>query len=268
MADHFEPVPYNPAPPAPSGQVDVNGSGAQPFRVEANPNDFGAQVGGALEKSGEQLQETGAKAMDFATEAATIATETKANDVYAKGFAPAAAALRSQFDQLDPIDKFHAYDDYVGKLQSTSDQYIGSINSPLGQKMVSGLVTRHITAEIDGARREADQGLVQGQGQSYGDVIMAGTGQAVNNYNNPQVVDQISQQNASMRQIQGMNDRVPQPVIDQNIRNDQNTLAQGLINWPYKLGTQIPRNNCEQNILLFCRFLLSFKWTMLFIARR
>lgn len=91
MAERGASVPYSGAPPAPSGLVAQNGSGAQSMRVDASPDAFGGSVSAGLNKLGNVGE-------DFAQRATGMVMETAANQAeleYTKQTSPIVAKYKS-----------------------------------------------------------------------------------------------------------------------------------------------------------------------------
>lgn len=195
-------VPYSSVP-----SVESQGSLGGGETQHATPEDFGSQVGDAVKAAGD----TG---FDEANKFATMATESKVNDDYANKYAPASAQLRNQYDQLRGQDKIHGYDAYISGLQDLNKNFTASQPSFLGQKLMSSLIDRHITGEIDGAKRELVDSQKQFSDQSTYDLIKSNSTYAANNYNNPQIVQQAI----------GMNDaHIIKQAMDNGV--DPNTAA-------------------------------------------
>lgn len=168
----------------------------------ATPNDFGAQIGAAQEKFGDTGQKVGAENLALATDLARSSTEAKVNDDYANKYAPAAADLRNKYDQLQGQDKINGYDSYINGLQDLNRQFTSDQTAPYGQQLMSGLINRHVSGEIDGAKRELVQSQLQFSNQAAADKVMADSGYAAQNYNNPEIANQVAQSNDATIAIQ------------------------------------------------------------------
>lgn len=163
--------------------------------VRSDPNDFGAQEGAAVEKAGQQASALGNQVIEQQTQFAKMATESKVNDDYANKYTPAAADLRAQYDSLDGQDKIHGYQGYISSLQDLNRSYTENAKSPYEKQLMSGLIDRHITGEIDGAKRELVQSQKIFAATSTAAKIAADSGYAAANYNNPDVTDQVTRTN-------------------------------------------------------------------------
>lgn len=182
-------------------QVSVNGTGASGMSIRATPESMGAGVGKAVEGVGDQAQQIVQKYQQ-------ISTESKVNDDYANKYVPAAAQLRSQYDQLEGQDKIHGYDGYINSLQELNKQFTQSQPSFIGQKMMSGQINRHIASEVDGAKRELVESQKNYAAQSTWAAVKANNKYAADNYNNPQLVDDISNRNRALLTIHADNNDV------------------------------------------------------------
>ena len=68
----------------------VNGSGARPLNLHANPEDFGAPIGAGLQKIGQEGQQIAQQFQEMAVHTAT-------NDLYVNQYAPAVNDLVSNY---------------------------------------------------------------------------------------------------------------------------------------------------------------------------
>lgn len=165
---------------------------------QSNPNDFGAQIGGSLEKAGARTTAVGDQALTIATHEATLATEAKANDNYANKYVPAAIQLRNQYDNLDGAEKVKGYQDYVDGLHTLNTQFTEDSSSPYEKRLMGNLINRHIEGEIKGANTELVASQKKFQAQSTAALLDANTALAARNYNNPGQVDSLLKQNDSL----------------------------------------------------------------------
>lgn len=199
------------------------------LNVRATPDNMGAAVGGALQRAGAIGEETGNKVMQVATHYAEMATEAKANDVIANQWAPQAATLRANFDQLQGQDKIQGYDGYISNLQSARNDFINQANSPYEKQILGNYITRHIAQEVDGARREQVQAIKQFGYQAHLDKIGTDVGYAVNNYNNPSVVSDTMSRVDGEIEKHGIDEGQPQAVIDQKKDSVRGYAATGMV---------------------------------------
>lgn len=192
--------------------VPVSGSGAGPMGVKASPDDFGAQVGGAVKEFGDEGEK-------LSLHYAQMATEAKANDVISNQFAPAASKLRADFYSKQGIDAFNAHDGYVASLQDLRNQYVNDPNrSPVEKQILSGWMSRHVAQEVDGATLHADQQLTKYEDQTHTAMLATNSNNAVANYNNPQTVSSSQDANDGLIQKHGMDRGESQETIDQQKR--------------------------------------------------
>lgn len=226
MPNRSSQVPYDPNPPE-NGEV----GGAPQFSVRATPDDFGHQVGVAVEKAGEQGQKVGNEKSEMEIQFAKMSTEAKVNDDFANQYAPAAALLRNKYDMLSPQEKVGGYSEYINGLHALNDRFTASQPSEYGQKAMSGLIDRHIVGEIDGANRELVKSQIEFSGQAVVDLVKANNTYASANYNNPQLVQNVADQNDAHIQLQYMNQGYPHsdPVIQQAQSAAKGQMAGGMI---------------------------------------
>lgn len=174
--------------------------GATPnLSVRATPQEFGAQVGQAVEGAGKE-------GFEIANKFATMATEARANDDYANKYVPAALQLKNKYDLLDSQDKVHGYQEYVGGLQDLNKQFSSSDNgsSILYQQHMSSLINKHIEGEESAANNELVRDQLEFSQQAKGDLLLANSTQAAANYNNPGMVKSLNDQNDGLITLQHM----------------------------------------------------------------
>lgn len=168
------------------------------FSVHATPEDMGAQVGQAIQKAGATTQELGQQSSELGISLQRMATEAKVSDMYANNYAPAAANLRANFDQLNDVDKVDGYKKYIDNLKDLNQQSVSNVDSPYGKQILSQLINRHIAGEIDGGRREATQAAIQARAQGDSALIYSNNNSAAAVYNDPQQVNKLNDINHSI----------------------------------------------------------------------
>lgn len=237
--------------------TESQGGGGRDLDTRATSQDFGGQVGGALEQLGQTSEKVGGQTVDLATQYAKMATESKADDDYANKYAPAAAELRSQFDQLRGQDKVNGYDGYIKGLQGLNQQFVSNAQSPYEQKLIGGLITRHVAGEVDGAKRELVSALNEHSDQSLHDMINANSNWASSNYNNPQLVGSIIEQNnahITKNYIDAGHDPLStdgQATIEQAQRTATGNTAVGMINSALSRGDAQAANSLRSDYGIF-----------------
>lgn len=172
-------IPYSGVP-----TVEAQGGGGDVSNVRATPESFGAGVAGAVGQAGQ----TGFEAVQHYQQ---MATDAKVNDDYANKYAPAAAQLRSQYDTLRGSDKIAGYDGYIAGLQDLNKQFTSN-GSFVYQKQIGSLIDRHISGEIDGAKRELVTSQIQYEDQSHYDAIKANRDLTLQNSSSPDALDQVN----------------------------------------------------------------------------
>lgn len=225
MPERFEPVPYSPDPTVSSG-----GGGGDMSSVRANPNDFGANIGGALEKAGGQLQETGVKSMDLATEFARQATESQVDNTLANQFTPAASKLRQNYDLMSPEQKLNGgHEQYLNSLQQLGDDTVSNIRGTYGQQLANSFILRHRTEEIQGVNKETVEAQKQFSAQSTGDILLAQKNTAINNWDNPDAANMAKSTINGKVTISGLDNGATPEQIDQTKRSINGEIAVGQI---------------------------------------
>lgn len=209
--------------------------------IQVNANDFGGQIGEALSTFGSTSEQIGEHFGQMATEAQT-------NDAFANKYIPDAIKLRQQYDSLRGPDKVAGYDNYVNNLQELNKQYTASQPGLLGQQYMSSLINRHITGEMEGAKRELVESQKAFSDQARASLIEANNGQAAQNYDNPDLVNSLITQNDNHIQINHIdNGHDPNnPVSQDMVKNAQNTnrgdIGTGMINTAVSRGDAISAN--------------------------
>lgn len=227
---------YGSVPTTPNQGV----SGAN-LNVRASPDTFGAKVGEAASGFGRQVQEIG-------DHFGQIVTEAKVNDDYANKYIPQATQLKSQYDSLRGQDKIAGYDNYINNLNTLNKQFIESQPGLLGQKAMSGMTTRYTSGEVTGAKSELVASQKIFADKAAGDTILANLGVAAQNYNNPQIVDSVEQQNDNHVLIQSIdngvdpNDEIGKSLIADAQKNTKGQMATGMIQKAFNSGDAVSAN--------------------------
>lgn len=215
------------------------------MNIRPNPNAAGAQVGASIERIGNI-------AHDMVQKHVQIATEAKVNDDYANKYIPAANALRSKYDQLQGQDKVHGYESYINDLQNLNKQFSGQYNV-IGQQMMSGQLNRYLTNEIASSQRELAESQKEFSNRAAVDKIKADSGFAAQNYNNPDVVNQVIKSNDSIITMQHIdngfdpNNADHNSVIEESQRSAKGSLAVEMINSALSRGDASAANNIRQS---------------------
>lgn len=204
-------------------RVTAEGGGGDPMSVRASPDDFGGQVGGAAERAGQE-------GVQIADHYVQMATEAKANDAIANQWAPQSSQLRANFDNLRGQDKITGYDPYIQQLQKARQDFVSGASSPYEKQIREQWTTRHIAQEIDGARREQVGALHQFEDQSHADLIATQSQNAINNYNNPDIVKSTFSQIGGQVEKHGIDRGQSPDEIAANQQQARGTLATGLVN--------------------------------------
>lgn len=181
MAERAANIPYDPSPPAPSGEVAQNGSSAGSMNISASPAAFGAQVGGALEKFGKTGEE-------LAQHYGEMAVHTAVNDQYVNGYAPQVNALTSQFKQLQGTEAVKQLPAYQQKLKELNDQYQNQ-GGGVQRELMGGLLRYHSLQTLNTFSNHADQQLEQHQNVVTAQSIKNASDEAMNNWQDAGQVD-------------------------------------------------------------------------------
>ena len=221
--------------------VHAGGEGT-PFGVRSSGANFGGQVAQGAEELGAGIHAFGQDELSMQTQFAHEATESLANNTYANTYAVKAAGLRNEFDQLQGQDKILGYQKYIGQLQDLNQQTVSSMPSLLGQRMMSSLVNRHVEGEIMGANRELAASQKQFSIDAAYSKVKADSNYAAQNYNNPQIVNQVVGSNNATILLKNIdngmdpNDPSHQAVIQQEQKDVQGQMATQMIDKALQSG--------------------------------
>lgn len=171
------PVPYNPLEVTPESGV----PNAE-IRSEASPQDFGSQIAEGNIKAGENVEDTGAKFLQ-------MATESKAENMIANQFVPAAAQLKANFMQNKGMDAVKAQPAYLQSVENLRNQFLGQTNSPYEKQIVSQYMVRHAMQETDRSAEYAGQQQTEYETQTHNAMLDTYSNNAAENYKNPDMVD-------------------------------------------------------------------------------
>jgi len=157
---------------------------AEPMRVQASAADFGGQVGGAVEKLGQEGQQISLKY-------AQMASEANAQDKIANEWAPQVAKLSGAYQQLQGKDAVAGLGAFQQSLTDMHKQFIANASSPYERQILSAYMSRHVAQEMDSAQRHQDTELTKFEDNSSQAYLGALSDRAVNSYNDPDVVAQV-----------------------------------------------------------------------------
>ncbi len=214
-------------------EVVPNSASTPEMSTRASPDAFGMQVAKATANAGDQ-------AFDMGIHLTTMATEAKANNTLANTWAPQAAQLRADYDMLDGQDKIAGYNGYIENLKKAQTALVEGAKSPLEKRILGNYVTRHVMGEVEGAKREMVQAQKQFSSDSLANRIMADSGYAVANYNNPEIVDATLESNKALITTQVADEHLvdggPSPespegqaIINEAYRNSTANVATSMI---------------------------------------
>lgn len=210
MAERSSPVADNPFGSAAGQGVVAAQENPQPMMTEhADP--------GAWSAAGSAVQQLGSAGEEVAQHYGQMATEAHVNDVLANQFAPAAAKLRADYYSKQGIDAVNAQPQYIASLTALRQGFLKD-QSPLAQQMLGTYMARHAAQENDGSAFHADEQLTQYEDKTHGAMLATNSDNAVNNYNNPAVVDQMHSMNDGLIQKHGMDRGMSQEAIDETKR--------------------------------------------------
>lgn len=133
MAERAASVPYSGALPAPSGAIEQNGSGAQPYHLDATPASFGGAIAQGMGKVGEGIEQ------DMKVVNGMI-TETSANQAEIES-ARQSAPLIAKYRSMEGMAAYAAAPQFEKDL-STVNAQIRSGLTPAAQRMFDQTTVR------------------------------------------------------------------------------------------------------------------------------
>lgn len=226
--------------------IQTQGGTSARENIQASSADFGGQTGQAISNSGEEGEQ-------LSNHFAQMATEAKVNDDYANKYVPAAADLRSKFDNLDGQDKVAGYNDYINGLKQLNNKFTSDQPGIIGQRSMSSLINKHIEGETFAARRELVESQKQFGYQATVDMLNANNSMAAQNYNNPDLVNSVVDQSNNHILIQHIdtghdpNDPQSQAYITQAQTDNTGKMAADMITQAVNQGDSISANTLRAN---------------------
>lgn len=206
-------------------QQPLQGTGAGPLSVKANPEDFGAQVGQGLEKFG-------ATGEEISQHFSEMAVHTATNDAYVNGYAPQVNNLVSEYKKLSGTEAIQQLPVYQKQLQDLNQKYL-SMGSPMQQELMGQLVARHTISTMDNMSNHADQQWQQHEQTITSQSIKNASDDAMNNWQNPDQVEFNVKRAIGLSKLDAQRkigyDADSQPVVDQLSRESGSQVASSVI---------------------------------------
>lgn len=162
-------------------EVAAGGGGGSPMGVQASPNAFGAQVGGAVSQFGKNAE-------DLANHYNEMAVHTAVNDQYVNGYAPQVNSIVSDYKKLSGTEAIQQLPVVQQQLRDLNKQYL-SQGGGLQRELMGGLVARHTTYTMNDLSNHADQQFAQHEQIVTTQSIKNASDEAANNWQNPDQVD-------------------------------------------------------------------------------
>lgn len=193
-------VPYSEAPPAPSGEIAQNGSGAQEMRVQATPNSFGAPIGAGLSAIGRGVEEDVNKIGGMITE--TAANQAEIDSV------KATAPIIAKYKSLQGLSAYAAAPQFEKEILDTNQKIRDSL--PGGaQRMFDANTARrsaymiedyqtYAAGQVKKATLDSNNAIAQNAISSAGDPSIAADDARFGG-----VIGDIKHSVASMMDVQG-----------------------------------------------------------------
>lgn len=166
------------------------------LRVQAAPDDAGAQVGRAMQGLGNTTANIGSAIIQDETarakanaallkDAEEKAADARASDRIANEWAPEMARKRLAFQTLRGPDKVRGYQSYVDDLNATRQQMLNTAKSDRERLHLSNYLNDRIASETESAGRELDTAMANYQNQALTDQIGTEIQTMAQNVGNP-----------------------------------------------------------------------------------
>jgi len=224
---------------SPSGIADTDSpAGRGPrFDAHANPDDFGAQVGGALQGAGKVGEQLGDEASDIATHYAEMASQAHADDIISNQLVPATAKISSDYYQTKGMDAQKAYQPTLDALNQAQENAIKDL-PPIQQNLVRSFSVRHISNLQDGMARHLDEQQTAYEKQGVNDFVDAQGSIAVGAGSNSNVINQAIQSAVGKSTLYATsptgggvdpNDPQGKVILDENARQITGKITQQVV---------------------------------------
>ncbi len=119
------------------------GMGVENTINRATPDNFGAQVGQALNQAGDTFSQ-------ISVQRQQLANEANVNDVYANQFSPAVRGILQNYMKLEGRDAEAAFPDFQQQMQDLRAQTRASLPNVMQQKAFDEASTRRVESDLDG----------------------------------------------------------------------------------------------------------------------
>lgn len=194
--------------------------------VRANADEFGGQVGQAVEKAG-------AVGEQLATHYAEMATHTAVNDKFVNGYVPQVNQLESDYKKLQGTEALKQQPIYEQKLQELNAQYTSS-GSLAQQQFMSEAVRQRALYTMNSISNHADQQFLQHQEIVTNQSMKEASDHAVSNWSNPSIVDSDVNRAMGVAELNARRkvgyDSDSQPIVGQIKNEAGSTVAADAIN--------------------------------------
>ena len=226
---------YTPFNASPSGVPETDSPRNGRFDVRANPDDFGGQIGGALQQAGKTVEQAGTDAWQLATHYAEMASTAKGDDIIANQLVPSTTKLAGDYYQTKGKA---ALDAYQPTLTALNQQHADAVKDlpPIIANQVNAFWNRHLTNLQDGMMRHQNDQMNDYEKNSSDAFISAQGDLAVVAGSNPDVVNQSIQAAVGKSTLyaihnEGIDPTDPQgkAIIDERSRQITGQLTQKVV---------------------------------------
>jgi hypothetical protein len=127
----------------------------EPERLDVNPNEFGAQVGQAVERLGATAEQAGNMLAQHAVERQKLLNAANVDDVYANQFDPAFRQKYMDFLKLKGKDAEAAFPQFQQEMHDLLTETAQSLPNQMQQHTFNEVARRRMMSDLDGMARHA-----------------------------------------------------------------------------------------------------------------
>ncbi len=190
MAARSADVPYTPYP---TQDNSVSGTGSNGVGVRATPDNFGAQVGGALQQTGQQGEQVGDKTLNLAMELGSIYNDTSARNGLVQA-STQLGQLEQEYRKNRGLDAANAFKDFQTKTQQLIESTASSMPTNGAQKLFRDQFSREADYSLKNAGAWAADQTYAAQNQSLDAAIGNNVNLMATSGGDPVEMQRLSQQ--------------------------------------------------------------------------
>ncbi len=150
----------------------------------STPENFGGQVGQALNQAGDMLQQNAMQRQQFAN-------ETAVNDVYVNQFSPAARNILQNYMKLEGKDAEARFPEFQQQMNDLRTQIRSNLPNMMQQRSFDDASTRRVEMDLSGMARYGAQQTKAWEWNTHTAVMADLVNEAEANWNNPQRLQNV-----------------------------------------------------------------------------